>query len=164
MVLNPDTNTVVWIGKGHGKSVLEKFYKSLTDKQLASIKVVTGDCARWITDCFNEFTPNCERCIDPFIVVEWAMEALNKVRRERWYVATEKAKQLAELVAPRVGSPKLDDKEGANLKEAREKSANIKGSAYALGKAPENLTANQKVRLDIIKANASKLAIAYGLK
>lgn len=23
----------------------------------------------------NEFTPGCERCVDPFHVVEWAMEA-----------------------------------------------------------------------------------------
>ena len=40
------TNTVVWVGNGHGKSVLEQFYKALTDEQLASIKVVTGDGAR----------------------------------------------------------------------------------------------------------------------
>lgn len=65
----------VWVADGHGKSVLEQFYKSLTDEQLASIKVVTGDGARWITDCVNEFTPDCERCVDPFHVVEWAMDA-----------------------------------------------------------------------------------------
>ena len=75
VVVNHDTNTVVWVADGHGKSVLEQFYKSLTDEQLASIKVVTGDGARWITDCVNEFNPDCERCVDPFHVVEWAMDA-----------------------------------------------------------------------------------------
>ena len=73
IVVNHDINTVVWVADGHGKSVLEQFYKSLTDNQLASIKVVTGDGARWITDCVNEFTPDCERCVDPFHVVEFKL-------------------------------------------------------------------------------------------
>ena len=45
VVVNHDTNTVVWVGNGHGKSVQEQFYKALSDEQLASIKVVTGDGA-----------------------------------------------------------------------------------------------------------------------
>jgi transposase len=92
VIVNHDTNTVVWVADGHGRSVLEQFYKALTDEQLASIKVVTGDGARWITDCVNEFTPDCERCVDPFHVVDWAMEALDEVRRDRWRAAYEKAK------------------------------------------------------------------------
>jgi len=63
--------------------VLERFYRSLSAEQLASIRTVTGDGARWITDCADEFTPGCERCVDPFHVVEWAMDALDEVRRER---------------------------------------------------------------------------------
>lgn len=61
---------MVYAAEGHGKSVLEKFYRSLTKEQLESIKVVTGDGAKWIMECVNEFTPGCERCIDPFHVVE----------------------------------------------------------------------------------------------
>ena len=40
---------------------------------------MTGDGARWITDCVNEFTPDCVRCVDPFHVVEWAMDALIRI-------------------------------------------------------------------------------------
>ena len=47
VIVNHDTNTVVWASEGHGKSVLEKFYKQLTPEQLSSIKVVTGDGAKW---------------------------------------------------------------------------------------------------------------------
>lgn len=61
VIVNHDTNTVVWASEGHGKSVLEKFYKQLTPEQLSSIKVVTGDGANWITECVNEYTPECAR-------------------------------------------------------------------------------------------------------
>ncbi len=53
VIVNHDTNTVVWASEGHGKAVLESFYKQLSKEQLASIKVVTGVGARWITDCVN---------------------------------------------------------------------------------------------------------------
>lgn len=46
VIVNHETNTVVWAAEGHGKSVLEKFYRSLTKEQLESIKVVTGDGAK----------------------------------------------------------------------------------------------------------------------
>ena len=120
VVLNHDTNTVVWAAPGHGKKVLEQFYRSLTPEQLASIKVVTGDGARWITDCVNEFTPDCERCVDPFHVVEWAMDALDEVRREVW----------------------------------RE----------AYSKAPENLTEDQQLKLEIIQQEDPRLYRAYLIK
>ena len=120
IVLNHDTNTVVWAAPGHGKKVLEQFYRSLTPEQLVSIKVVTGDGARWITDCVNEFTPDCERCVDPFHVVEWAMDALDEVRREVW----------------------------------RE----------AYSKAPENLTEDQQLKLEIIQQEDPRLYRAYLIK
>ena len=60
VIVNHDTNSVIWLHEGHGKSVLEMFYEKLSEKQRASIKVVTGDGARWITDCVNHYTPNCK--------------------------------------------------------------------------------------------------------
>ena len=149
---------------GHGRSVLEQFYKTLTDEKLASIKVVTGGGARWITDCVNEFTPDCERCVDPFHVVEWAMEALDEIRRDRGRAAYEKAKQLAAENPQKRGRPKTDDKAAAKVKKAREQASALKQAAYSLGKAPEHLTENQKIRLDIIQAGDPKLYRAYCLK
>lgn len=164
VVVNHDTNTVVWVADGHGKSVLEQFYKCLTDKQLASIKVVTGDGARWITDCVNEFTPECERCVDPFHVVEWAMDALDEVRRDRWRAAYEKAQQLSKDNPQKRGRPKSDDKVAAKVQAAKAKASEIKNSSYTLGKAPEHLTENQQIRLDMIQANDPQLYRAYCLK
>ena len=164
VVVNHDTNTVVWVADGHGKSVLEQFYKGLTDEQLASIKVVTGDGARWITDCVNEFTPECERCVDPFHVVEWAMKALDEVRKDRWRAAYEKSQKLSRENPQKRGRPKADDKVAAKVQAARTRASEIKNSGYTLGKAPEHLTEKQQTQLDMIQANDLRLYRAYCLK
>ncbi len=68
--LSYDTDTVVWTSPGHGKKVLEQFCRRFSREQLSSIKVVTGDGARWITECVNKFAPECECYVDPFHVVK----------------------------------------------------------------------------------------------
>ena len=164
VVLNHETNTVVWAAPGHGKKVLEQFYRLLTPEQLASIKVVTGDGARWITDCVNEFTPNCERCVDPFHVVEWAMDALDEVRREVWREAYTEAKQLRKESPVMRGRPKANDAGVQTVRQAKAKADQIKGSTYALGKAPENLTESQQIRLEMIQKENPRLYRAYRIK
>jgi transposase len=164
VVVNHDTNSVVWVADGHGKAVLEQFYKGLTPEQLASIKVVTGDGARWITDCVNEFTPGCTRCMDPFHVVEWATESLDEVRKDRWRSAHQKVQEMEKKDPQKPGRPKSDDNISAAIKAAKEKASEIRNSAYTLGKAPENLTENQQIRLEMIQANDPQLYRAYRLK
>ncbi len=164
VIVNHDTNTVVWAAEGHGKSVLEQFYRCLTPEQLSSIRVVTGDGAKWITECVDEFTPDCERCVDPFHVVEWAMEALDEVRREIWREAYSEAQKLAKEHPQKPGRPKDNDKDAAIAAAAKAKADEIKNSAYALGKAPEHLTENQQLRIEMIAGNNPKLYRAYRIK
>ena len=164
IVVNHDTNTVVWAAQGHGKSVLTQFYRQLTPEQLSSIRVVTGDGAKWITECVNAFTPGCERCVDPFHVVEWAMEALDEVRREVWREAYDEALQLAKEHHGKKGRPSADDVEASMVKDARAKANEIKNSAYALGKAPEHLTENQQAKVEMIAKNNNRLYRAYCMK
>lgn len=164
VIVNHDTNTVVWAAKGHGKTVLEQFYRSLTPEQLSSIKVVTGDGARWITDCVNEFTPECERCVDPFHVVEWAMEALDQVRRESWREAHAEAQELVKEHPRKPGRPKADDPVAAEVTASKAKATEIKNSTFALGKAPENLTEKQRVRVEMIASTNPRLYRAYRMK
>ena len=164
IVVNHDTNTVVWAAQGHGKSVLTQFYRQLTPEQLSSIKVVTGDGAKWITECVNAFAPGCERCVDPFHVVEWAMEALDEVRREVWREAYDEALQLAKEHHGKKGRPSADDVEAARVKAARDKANEIKNSAYALGKAPEHLTEHQQAKVEMIAKNNNRLYRAYCMK
>lgn len=164
VIVNHDTNTVVWAAQGHGKSVLMQFYRQLTPEQLSSIKVVTGDGAKWITECVNEFTPNCERCVDPFHVVEWAMAALDEVRREAWRDAYNKAAQIASKQPRKKGRPKSGDSHAEAVKAAKAKADEIKNSAYALGKAPEHLTESQRARVAMIAENNNRLYRAYRMK
>jgi len=81
VVINHKTGHLIWAKKGHGKEILTEFFKELTSEQRASIKYVTADGARWITDCVSEYCPNAERCIDPFHVVAWANDCLDEVRK-----------------------------------------------------------------------------------
>ncbi len=163
-VVNLDTNEVVWAHENHGKTVLEQFYKLLTPEQLSSIKAVAADGARWITDCVNEYTPNCERCIDPFHVVEWATDALDEIRTEAWREAQAKVTELKKENPRGKGRPKKDDENSQKITEAEKIAKEIKGSNYALGKSPENLTENQKIKINIIANNNKSLYYAYQLK
>jgi transposase len=81
VVVNLETNQVIWIGENHGKTVLCEFFKLLTKKQLSSIELVTADGARYISELVTEYLPNAKRCIDTFHVIGWANEKLDEVRR-----------------------------------------------------------------------------------
>ena len=164
IVVNHEKNEIVWIADGHGKTVLEKFFREMTQEQRDNIEVVTGDGARWIDDCLKEFIPNCTRCIDPFHVVEWAMDAVDQVRREAWHESLAECKMLEGSKKKGRGRPKLSDKDAEKLKAARREASDIKNSAFALGKAPENLTPNQELKRQMIEANYPRLYRAYARK
>ncbi|MGN1393790.1 MAG: transposase [Succinivibrionaceae bacterium] len=142
VVVNQDTNTVVWCAQGHSKEVLSKSFKELTQEQRDSIKTVSGDGARWIDACVNEYIPNATRCIDPFHVVSWANESVDTVRKESWREAHKTVIELSEDLKRKRGRPKKDDKESTKLNKAEEVAKEIKTSLYTLGKNPENLTEN----------------------
>lgn len=108
-------------GAGHDKSVLMQFYRQLTPQQLSSIRVVTGDGAKLITECMNEFPSDCERCVDLFYVVEWAMEAFDEVHREVWREAYNKVLQLAKAHSRKKRRPKSDDAESVSVIAAKAK-------------------------------------------
>ena len=165
VIVDHDRNRVVWLHDGHGKSVLEKFYEELTEEQRKSIKVVTGDGAKWITECVEKYTPDCVRCMDSFHVVEWANEALDDVRIKSWRDATAIVKALEEkLGKPGKGKPAKDDRNTARIIAARKKASEIKGSSFAVGKAPEHLTDKQRETLEGIRRGNSRYYRAYEMK
>ena len=112
----------------------------------------------------NEYTPDCARCVDSFHVVEWAMTALDEVRKDIWHDAYSEYKQVKKDNLRGKGRPKKDDSELAILKAAKAKTDKIKGSAYALGKAPEHLSEKQQLRVELIASQPPRLYRAYMLK
>ena len=163
VVVDHDTGSVVWAGDKHGKEVLSGFFKLLTPEQRASIRIVTGDGARWITECVEEYLPNCERCVDTFHVVEWANAAADTVRLDSWRDAVRKAEQLRKET-PRTRGRPPQGIEPTPADKAEKFAREIKGAGYALGKAPENLTENQRRRIEIIQVKDKRLYRAYVLK
>ena len=165
IVVNHDTNTVVWAHKGHGKEVLDLFFSELSQEQRESILVVTGDGARWITDSMKQYCPNADRCVDPFHVVEWANDALDSVRLDSWRRARIALLDL-QRKAREAKKSKADGQDGlrAEIKDAKKAVEELKNSKYALGKNEQNLTERQRERLSMIQAEDGPLAQGHRLK
>ena len=154
VVLDHDTNQVVWVGKGTGKEVLNSFFEQLTQKQKESIELVSCDGARWIQSCIEEWLPNCERCIDGFHVVQWTIDCMDELRKEVWREAKQKKR----------GQPKRGRGRPKKGEEAKATTKYGKSYKYALGKNPENLTEHQQSCLDEIKELYPKMFRGYQLK
>lgn len=69
---------------GRSKSVHEWSYKSILAEQFSRVRTVAEDLSCWVTDCAYKFTFTCERYVKLFHVLEWAMGALDEVRRNHW--------------------------------------------------------------------------------
>ena len=80
VVYDMDRNRVVWIHENHGLEVFRLFCLALSPEEREKIEIVAGDGAKWIDTCTKAYFPNATRCIDFFHVVQWAGEALDKVR------------------------------------------------------------------------------------
>jgi transposase len=157
VVINHDTAAVVWCGIGYGKEVLSGFFELLTLEQRASIRCVSADGARWIASCIDEYCPNAERCVDPFHVVTWATEALDKERRQAWseaYQAVKEAKKRGR------GHPA----KGENVNPEKKQAKAMKNLRYVLLKNPENLSENQQTQLKFLTQANPRLYRAYLLK
>ena len=138
------------------------FFEELSEEQRSSIRLVSGDGARWITDAVAKYCPNATRCLDPFHVVEWANDALGSMRIDAWRRAREK---LAEMVRKYKEEGIADDREAKEeIRRERKKVDEIKRSKYALGKNPENLTKNQQERLELIQAEDPQIRRGHDLK
>lgn len=161
-VVNHGTNTVVWAHEGYGKEVVELFFNELTEEQRASIRLVSGDGARYITDAVAKFCPNATRCLDPFHVVEWANDALGSIRIDAWRRARA---AIAEMERALKASANPGDKtEKEKIKQAKKAAEELKGSKYALGKNPENLTPKQAERLALVQAEDPQLRRGHEMK
>jgi transposase len=159
IVVNHANGDVIWVGKGYGKEVLQGFFDLLTEDQRAAVRLVTADGARWIAECVAANCPDAIRLMDPFHVVSWATEALDKVRTEEWNRARKQQKQTNNnQVKPKRGRPKTGEERPTDA--AKE----IKGTRWALLKNPENLTQSQQLKFDTVIRKSPVMWRAYNLK
>lgn len=69
VIVDHDTNSVIWVHERHGKEVLRGFFEQLSEEQRASIECVTADGARWISETMEEYIPSAHRCLDSYHMV-----------------------------------------------------------------------------------------------
>ncbi len=164
VVVDHDRGCLVWAHAGTGKDVLGLFLDELTREQRRAIEVVTADGAKWIKTLVKRRCPNARWVMDPFHVVQWMTEALDKVRREEW----RKAKSAWDAARPKRRGPGRPRKEEATPPEVaalKEAADEIKGTRWSLLKNPESLTDAQAAKLESLKKRAgSRLLRAWELK
>lgn len=138
VVVDHDTNRLLWASPGHDEATLSKFFDQLGPERSAQIEVVSADAASWIRNAVRARCPQATLCMDPFHVIQWATEALDAVRRELWNDARRSGRRVLARI--------------------------FKGSRWALWKNPENLTEKQTQRLSAIAKTSAPVYRAYLLK
>ena len=84
VIVDHGRGRVIWAHDGHGRQVPGLFFRQLTPERRASIRIVTGDGARWIDSSVAGHRPNAARVLDPFRIVSWMTDALDRVGKRLW--------------------------------------------------------------------------------
>jgi transposase len=129
LVIDHASGRLVWAAEGRSRKVVDSFFELLGQERCARISHVSSDGAEWILGPVEQHCPNATICLDPFHVIQWATNALDKVCRQLWNEVRRSGQKAA--------------------------AADLKGSRWALVKNSENLTANQAAKLALVaKLNA----------
>jgi transposase len=158
VVVDHDTGHLLWAAPGRDSATLQQFFDLLGPDRCARITHVSADGAQYISTVVKDKCPNAVRCADPFHVVAWATEALDKLRR----ITFHKAQQQSRRAAVR----RIDggaDPVAAAAGEVDTVKA-LTGARLALLKNPEDLTENQHAKLQWIALTDPDLHRAYQLK
>ena len=80
-VVDIDKRVVIWNHDKHGKSVLDAFYETLTEKERAEIEVVACDGANGFLSSSRQYAENALIVLDHFHVKAYLSAALDDVRK-----------------------------------------------------------------------------------
>ena len=81
-VVDIDKRVVIWNHDKHGKTVLDAFYESLTEKERAEIEVVACDGASGFLSSSRQHAENALIVLDHFHVKAYLSTALEDVRKQ----------------------------------------------------------------------------------
>ena len=139
VVVDHDTGRVLWLHPGRTKQTLGKFFNELGEERCHQLELVSADGADWIAEMVGLRAPQAQRCMDPFHVVMWAMDAMDATRR----VAAKKARTEGQKAHSALLGP---------------------GCRFTLWKNPEDLNARQQATLADIERTNQDVFRAYLLK
>ena len=149
VVVDHDTGRLVWAAEGRSEKTLAAFFAALGEDRCKLITHVSADSADWVGRAVAKACPAAIRCADPFHVVKWAGEALDEVRRQAWNAARKNG--------PSRGR-------GKGRRDSKGTALDLRNARYALWKNPEDLTVNQRAKLDWIAKTHPYLYRAWLLK
>ena len=138
VVVDHDRRRLVWAAPGRNSETVHRFFDALGEQGCLAIEQVSSDAGHWITSVVEARCPNAKLCMDPFHVVAWAGDALDKVRRAVWNQARRQGQQAV--------------------------AKQIKGARFALWKRPQKLTDRQRAKLSDIQQTNRQLYRSYLLK
>lgn len=157
VVVDHDSRRLLWADVGRDKATLDKFFDLLGPERCAQITHISADAAPWIAKSVKANCPDAVQCADPFHVVAWATEALDKLRREAWNDARAEARTETKRAR---GRPRKDEA----ARPGHQRADALKKARYSLWKNPENLTDNQAAKLAWIAKVDPRLHRGYLLK
>lgn len=134
VVMNYFTGRIVWMGENRNKETLDGFFAEMTDKQKQGIKAVAMDMWEPFINRVKHHCPDAKIVFDFFHVVQAFGRVIDKVRRDEYAKANKQDRKV------------------------------LKGSRYLLLKNEENLSDNQRHRLEQVLELNSTLSILYVLK
>jgi transposase len=130
------TGSVVWLAEGRSAATLQGFFDQLGSERV-TIQAVSIDMSGGYEKAVREALPWAEVCFDPFHVVKLAGEAVDRVRRAEW---------------------------NAQGKSKTRGGRWVKGTRWALLKAPERHSRRQKLLLAEVERANRRLYRAFLLK
>ena len=158
VVVDHDTGHLLWAAPGRDSATLQQFFDLLGPDRCALITHVSADGAPYIGTVVKGSCPNAVRCADPFHVVAWATEALDKLRRITFHKAQQQSRRAAVRRMDDGLNPVIAAADEVDLVKA------LSGARSALLKNPEDLTENQHIKLQWIALTDPDLHRAYQLK
>jgi transposase len=158
VVVDHDTGHLLWAAPGRDSATLQQFFDLLGPARCALITHVSADGAPYISTVVKDKCPNAVRCADPFHVVAWATDALDKLRRIIFRKAQQQSRRAAVSRMDQGSNPVTAAADEVDRVKA------LTGARLALLKNPEDLTENQHAKLQWIALTDPDLHRAYQLK
>ena len=139
VVADHDSGRVVWVGRERSQDAVHEFLDALGPDRAARVEAVTLDGSTIFRGPLVERLPNARVCLDPFHVMKWVNEALDKV-------------YAAQPARPAV----YDGKRFTRVHWQRTRTA--------LRTGVENLTLTQRELLNAVRRDSRRLWRAWQLK